>query len=169
VLSALPARYDLPVLVVQHITDGFAEGLAEWLAGVVAVPVRMARDGETPSPGVVIAPTGAHLVLQDDGRLAQDHRATPGPHRPSGDELLGSLARCAGSRALGVVLTGMGRDGARGVAEIVAAGGDAWTQRPAEAAVWGMPAAAVQAGADPRSLAAIGAGLAGLTRKGSRA
>ncbi|WP_022929599.1 chemotaxis protein CheB [Patulibacter americanus] len=168
VLSALPPKFGVPVVVVQHITDGFAEGLADWLADVVAVPVRMARDGEPLAPGVVIAPTGTHLVLQGDGRLAQDQRDAPGPHRPSGDVLLDSLARTAGSRALGVVLTGMGRDGARGVASIVGAGGDAWAQRPAESAVWGMPAAAVQAGADPRSLAGIGAGLAALNRRTSR-
>lgn len=168
VLSALPAEFAIPVVIVQHITDGFAEGLADWLADVVTVPVRMARDGETLAPGVVIAPTGAHLVLQADGRLAQDRRDAPGPHRPSGDVLLDSLARSAGARALGVVLTGMGRDGAQGVAAIVAAGGDAWAQRPAESAVWGMPAAAVQAGADPRSLAGIGAGLAALKRRTTR-
>jgi two-component system chemotaxis response regulator CheB len=165
VLSALPAQFGVPVVIVQHITDGFAEGLADWLADVVAVPVRMARDGEALAPGVVIAPTGAHLVLQADGRLAHDGRDAPGPHRPSGDVLLDSLARSAGPRALGVVLTGMGRDGARGVSAIVGAGGDAWAQRPAESAVWGMPAAAVQAGADPRSLAGIGAGLAALKRR----
>jgi two-component system chemotaxis response regulator CheB len=169
VLSALPPQFGVPVVIVQHITDGFAEGLADWLADVVAVPVRMARDGEPLAPGVVIAPTGAHLVLQPDGRLAQDHGHSPGPHRPSGDVLLDSLARAAGSRALGVVLTGMGRDGARGVAAIVGAGGDAWAQRPSESVVWGMPAAAVQAGADPRSLAGIGAGLAALRRRAPRA
>jgi two-component system chemotaxis response regulator CheB len=160
VLAPLPADCALPILVVQHIVAGFAQGLADWLADVVRVPVRIAREPAPLAPGVLIAPTGSHLVLRPDGRVAQDDREAPGRHRPSGDVLLGSIAAVAGSRGLGVVLTGMGRDGALGVAAMVAAGGDAWAQRPAEAAIWGMPAAAVQAGAAPHSLAEIGAGLA---------
>ena len=64
VLGALPANFGLPVLVVQHISDGSAAGLAEWLDALVAVPVRVARDGEPAGSGVAIAPDGAHLLLQ---------------------------------------------------------------------------------------------------------
>ncbi len=162
VLSALPANYPLPVLVVQHIGEGFTEGLVHWLADVLPVPVRLARDGEPAGRGVVVAPSGRHLSIGADRLLHLDGEGPPGPYRPSGDVLLRSIASAAGARGLGVVLTGMGRDGADGVAELLRVGAGAWAEPPGEAAVWGMPAAAVQAGATPLPLAEIGVALAAL-------
>jgi two-component system chemotaxis response regulator CheB len=162
VLGALPANFGLPVLVVQHITDGFAAGLAEWLNGVVAIPVRLARDGELAGAGVAIAPDGAHLLLAADGRLELDRRMVRGTHRPSADVLLGSLAAVAGRGAIAVVLTGMGRDGADGVAAVREAGGVALAERSEQAHLPGMPAAAAQAGATPLARGDIGRLLASL-------
>lgn len=162
VLGALPPDFGLPVLVVQHITDGFAAGLAEWLNGIVAVPVRLARDGELAGAGVAIAPDGAHLLLAADGRLQLDRRMVRGTHRPSGDVLLGSLATVAGRGAIAVVLSGMGRDGADGVAAVRDAGGVVLAERSDQAHLPGMPAAAAQAGATPLARADIGRLLASL-------
>ena len=165
ILKVLPAAFPLPVLVVQHIGEGFTEGLVHWLQQVLDVPVRLARDGERVGRGVVVAPSGQHLLLGPDRRLHLDGIGHPGPYRPSGDVLLSSIASAVGPRGLGVVLTGMGRDGAEGVADLVRLGGSAWAEPPGDAAVWGMPAAAVHAGATPRALAAIGAGLVALAAR----
>lgn len=162
VLGALPADFGLPVLVVQHITDGFAEGLAEWLDGIVPVPVRLARDGEPAGTGVAIAPDGAHLLLASDGRLQLDRRMVRGTHRPSADVLLGSLAAVAGRGVIAVVLSGMGRDGADGVAAVCEAGGVALAERADQAHLPGMPTAAAQAGATPLARADIGRLLASI-------
>ena len=116
VLAAIPSGYPLPILVVQHIAAGFTEGLARWLDGAIPLPVRLAEHGLPALPGVTVAPEGAHLVFRSDGTLALDHRSPAGLHRPSADMLLTSVASAARSDGVGVVLTGMGRDGAVGLA-----------------------------------------------------
>lgn len=162
VLGVLPPSFPLPILVVQHIAVGFAAGLANWLDAVIALEVRLARGGELPRPGVAIAPDGAHLVLAPDGRLQLDRRPPRGAHQPSADALLGSLAAVAGRGAVAVVLTGMGRDGAAGVAAIRSAGGVALAERSEHAHLAGMPVAAADAGATPLERGEIGRTLAAL-------
>ncbi|HEY8584455.1 MAG TPA: chemotaxis protein CheB [Capillimicrobium sp.] len=149
VLSALPAGFDVPVLVVQHMTAGFTDGLGRWLDAQVAAPVRLAVDGAPLAPGVWLAPDHADLIVDAKGRLRLDQRpsAARHPHRPSGDALFSSMATVLGARALAVVLTGMGSDGADGVRDIVAAGGSVVVQTGATCAVPGMPRAALEAGA----------------------
>ena len=146
VLSGLPGDFPLPILVAQHMSDGFTDGLVRWLDQVVALPVALARPGPC-EPGVWVAPDDAHLILESSMRLSLDTETVNGPHRPSGDLLLTSMARALGPRALGIVLTGMGRDGAKGVAAIVRAGGCVIAQDEATSVVFGMPKAAVQQGA----------------------
>jgi len=163
VLGLLPADFDLPVLVVQHISDGYAEGLASWLGGVIPLPVRLARDGERPGRGVTIAPDGAHLLLTADGLLQLDRQTVRGFHRPSADVLLESLARVRGPGSVAVVLTGIGSDGAAGVAAVRAAGGVALAEHFDDAALPGMPAAAHRAGATSLERAEIGQALAALS------
>ena len=164
VLGALPADFGLPVLVVQHISEGFAAGLATWLDGVIPLAVRLARDGEPAGRGVAIAPDGAHLLLAGDGRLQLERRTVGDAHRPSADALLTSLAAVAGRGAVAVVLSGMGRDGADGVAAVRRAGGVALAERAGLAHLSGMPAAAAQAGATPLERAEIGRALAAVSR-----
>jgi two-component system chemotaxis response regulator CheB len=144
-LRELPGDFPVPILVVQHMADGFLDGFVEWLDRAVALPVRVASEGERPRPGVSFAPDGAHLVLDTSGRFAFDHRDA-GPHVPSGDVLFDSLARRRGPEAVGVVLTGLGRDGAEGVRALGDAGGVAITQDADSSAVFGMPQAAVDSG-----------------------
>lgn len=146
VLGGLPADFPLPVLVVQHVASGFAAGLARWLDRNVAMPVGLATEGTALAPGAWLAPDGAHLRLEPTMRLALDRTTERGPHRPSFDVLLESMAASIGAEVVAVVLTGMGRDGAAGIRAIGAAGGLAIAQDEETSAVFGMPAAAVEAG-----------------------
>ena len=148
ILSGIPATYAVPILVVQHIAAGFTVGLARWLDGAVPLPVRLAEDRAVAERGVTIAREGAHLVLRPDGTLALDSRSPAGLHRPSADVLLMSIAASAGDAAVGVVLTGMGRDGAAGIAAVAAAGGVTIAQDEASSAVYGMPREAARSGAE---------------------
>jgi two-component system chemotaxis response regulator CheB len=147
VLAGVPAGLAVPVLVVQHISAGFTEGLVRWLDGCVPSAVGLARDRAAAGPGVWFAPDGAHLRLDDSYRLRLDFETEVGPHRPSGDVLLRSLAEVAGPGAVAVVLTGMGRDGAQGLAAVGGAGGLTIAQLPSSAVIDGMPVAAIEQGA----------------------
>jgi two-component system chemotaxis response regulator CheB len=146
-LSGIPAGFDVPILVVQHIGVGFSEGLAHWLDAAVPLAVRLAEDGTRPLPGVTIAADGADLVLTAGGVLRLDRSTPSGLHRPSGDVLLRSIAHRAQSAAVAVVLTGMGRDGADGLAAVREAGGSTIAQDEASSAVYGMPREAARCGA----------------------
>jgi two-component system chemotaxis response regulator CheB len=158
-LAMLPAPPPTRTLVVQHIARGFEDGLADWLAGSLGLDVRVAVEGERPRPGTVrIAPAGAHLLVGAEERLTLD-AATPTRrgHRPSVDELFHSLALSAPRDTAAVVLTGMGSDGAEGLAELRKAGALCFAQDEASSAVYGMPKAAVEAGgaevvAPPRTI-----------------
>jgi two-component system chemotaxis response regulator CheB len=148
VLAGLPADFPLPILVVQHMGDGFIDGLVRWLDQRLPLPVRTAGDGMSARPGVWFAPDGAHLLLEPGMRLALDRETLANPHRPSGNVLLKSIASAVGAEGVAVVLTGMGRDGAEGVLAIRAAGGHTIAQDEATSAVFGMPKAATESGAD---------------------
>ena len=149
ILSGLRTGYPVPILVVQHIAAGFAEGLRTWLAGVIELPVGLAADRMPLQPGVWIAPPEAHLLVDAAGReLRLDDRTDGTVHRPSGDILFESMAHAFGRATAGVVLTGMGRDGAQGVRTIRGRGGITIAQDPASAAIFGMPRAAAESGAE---------------------
>lgn len=148
VLGGMPAGYQVPIFVVQHISAGFTESLARWLDQKSALSVRVAEDGQLAGPGVWIAPEGGHLVLHASGRVSVDRTTIVGHHRPSGDVMLSSIATAAGRRGVAVVLTGMGNDGAAGTAAVRAAGGLAITQDEASSAIYGMPKAAFDRGVD---------------------
>jgi two-component system chemotaxis response regulator CheB len=146
ILARLPRDFALPILVSQHMSPGFTDGFARWLDHLVPLPVAVAGPGMS-GPGVWIAPDDNHLILGPSLRLSLDAETVVGPHRPSGDVMLSSMARALGPRALGVVLTGMGRDGAKGVAAVVRAGGSVIAQDEATSVVFGMPQAAIAKGA----------------------
>jgi two-component system chemotaxis response regulator CheB len=163
VLSDLPEDFRIPVLVVQHIAPGFTDGLVTWLDSRIALPVRVARAGAAAERGVWFAPDDAHLRLKPSMRLATDSKTRRGPHRPSLNVLFESLAATAAAGTVGVVLTGMGRDGADGVQAIRSAGGLVIAQDEASSAVFGMPHAAIEAGADlVLPLVEVGAALRSL-------
>ena len=147
-LKGLPRDFPAPLVVCQHITPGFAEDLSRWLSAECRRDVREARGGETLEPGVVfVAPSNAHLRVRGDARLALDDGAPVGGFRPSCDVLLSSAAAAFQDRCVGVVLTGMGRDGAQGLLEVRQRGGHTVAQDEATSVVYGMPGEAVAAGA----------------------
>lgn len=148
-LSALPPEPPAAILIVQHIAAGFEEGFASWLAGDLERDVRLAVDGEAAAPGSVrISPAGVHLRLDAEGRLRLDATTPPrGGHRPSADELFFSCASASPRQVAGILLSGMGRDGAEGLAALHRAGGLTMVQDEASSVVFGMPKAALDAGA----------------------
>lgn len=148
VLAGVPATFPIPILVVQHMASGFVESFARWLDREVPLRVRMAVSNTRLAPGIWISPDTGHLVLSKHGRLGLDQTTVAGPHCPSGDVLLRSLAAVAGKEAVAVVLTGMGRDGAEGLGEVRSAGGLTIAQDEATSAVFGMPQAAAECGAE---------------------
>jgi two-component system chemotaxis response regulator CheB len=152
ILRALPADLPVPVAVVQHIAEGFAEGLASWLDQETPLEVRAAADRDVLKPGrVLVAPSGRHLVVADGYvRLTEDPPVET--FRPSVNPLFASAARVYGPRACGVLLTGMGRDGAIGLKALRDAGGFTLAQDEASSAVFGMARAAIEAGAVDRVL-----------------
>lgn len=148
VLGALSADFPVPLLVVQHMTAGFTPGLIKWLERTIELPVREAVQGDVLRPGATFATEGAHLVVDRFRRLALDAATDDGWHRPSGNVLLRSLAEVFGARAAAMVLTGLGRDGADGLGAVAAAGGLTIAQDEESSAVFGMPRAAAQSGAE---------------------
>jgi two-component system chemotaxis response regulator CheB len=151
-LPALPAGLQAPVLIAQHISDGFAQGMAQWLDTLCTLRVAVARDGEALLPGrVYIADPATHLTLAPGNLIHLSPREPGDIYRPSCDRLLNSVAT-AGPLAIGVILTGMGRDGAQGIATIAAAGGTTLAQDEASSVVFGMNREAILAGGVQRVL-----------------
>ncbi|MCP5329131.1 MAG: chemotaxis response regulator protein-glutamate methylesterase [Steroidobacteraceae bacterium] len=155
VLCRLPA--DAPGIVIsQHIPAMFSGPFAARMNASSRMTVHEARDGQLVIPGhVFIAPGDQHLVVERDGarwrvRLTQD--APVNHHRPSVDVMFRSVARCAGPNAIGVMLTGMGADGAKGMLEMREAGAHNVVQDEQTSVVWGMPRAAANLGAAERIL-----------------
>lgn len=149
ILRDLPADTPAPVLIVQHITAGFDRGLVDWLNAVSPMRVRLAADGDPLIAGeVLIGPCDSHLSVVRSGRRVTLSDGPPvGGHRPSANVLLESVARTYGRSALGVVLTGMGEDGADGLLALHNTGATTFTQDEASCVVYGMPRAAVERGA----------------------
>jgi len=171
VLGKLPADFALPVLIVQHLTAEFMPGLAEWLNRAGPLPVRLAVGGELPLPGqVLLAPGGAHLRLSIEGRVVLDSIRGSYRHQPAVDALFKSTADCYGSRAIGIVLTGMGDDGAAGLRLMRDAGARTIAQNEETCVVFGMPAAAIERGAAEfvLPLEKIGSAIRALCSRGER-
>jgi two-component system chemotaxis response regulator CheB len=147
ILIDLPRQLPVPVLVVQHIARGFIEGLAHWLALNCALPVQVATDQSSLLPGVVyLAPDDRHLGPTADGRVRLSAAPPINGFRPSVDHLFESCGRAYGDEAVGVILTGMGRDGVDGLRSLHAAGGWIIAQDEATSIVYGMAQEAVRAG-----------------------
>ncbi|ATB32091.1 chemotaxis-specific protein-glutamate methyltransferase CheB [Melittangium boletus] len=143
-LSELPADFPTPIVIVQHINAAFSESLAGWLANSSKLKVRLAQDGEQLLPGnVLIAPPGQHMTIPFRGRVALKPGVERDGHMPSGTVLLESAAKAYGRRALGLILTGMGEDGADGLLAIKQGGGLTLAQNEESCVVFGMPGAAV--------------------------
>lgn len=148
ILSCLPAVFSLPVVCVQHIGSSFLSGMVSWLDEACQLSVRKACLGEVPVPGTVyFAPEDTHLEFDGVGRFALSLTPPLDDHRPSVTVTMRAAALCFGAGTVGVLLTGMGRDGADGMASIAANGGVTIAQDEASSTVYGMPKQAVELGA----------------------
>jgi two-component system chemotaxis response regulator CheB len=153
ILKGLPASFPLPILAVQHISKGFGAGLVKWLDAELELKVVLARDGDQPTAGTVyFAPDDKHLVLGSAGRLVLSGAMPVGAHRPSADVLFESVAHALGRSALGIIMTGMGSDGANGILKLADYGGYCVAQDETSSVVFGMPKSAIEAGAIHRVL-----------------
>ena len=147
-LSKLPAQFPLPVLCVQHISIGFTESLVQWLNASCAIRVKIATHGEPLCPGVVYFPPDDHHLLLGPGRLYLDNQSPPvNRSRPSVDRLFDSACQHSGANAIGVLLSGMGRDGADGLSHMHAMGAFTLAQSEESCVIFGMPGEAVKLGA----------------------
>jgi len=159
VLSHLPTDFPGAVLIAQHVDHQFAPALADWLQHHSALPVRIAQEGDQVSAnGIWLASSPDHLVYDRDGLLHYTPHPRDTPYRPSADALFSSLAEPHRALRIGVLLTGMGRDGAEGLLALRTAGGFTIAQNAATSVVYGMPKAAVElkAAAEVLPVAAIG-------------
>jgi two-component system chemotaxis response regulator CheB len=146
-LERLPCNSVAPVLVVQHIADGFTGGLVSWLSRATPMTIKVAEQGEPLAPGTVyVAGEERHLEVGDHGTIRLSAQPAVGGFRPSATVLFRSVARSHGRTAAAVVLTGMGSDGVEGVAALKRAGGRVLAQDEATSVVFGMPGAVVTAG-----------------------
>jgi two-component system chemotaxis response regulator CheB len=148
ILERMPAGFPLPIAIVQHMPAGFTRPFAERLSRLSLLQVSEAAEGDRLRPGrVLLAPAGRHLRIT--GNLAAVLAASPADakHIPSIDVTMKSAARARPGRVLGILLTGMGDDGAEGMATIRASGGCTIAESEASCVVYGMPRAAEQRGA----------------------
>jgi len=145
VLSGLAKDFPVPVLIVQHIAVGFLEGLVDWLAQSTGFPVHIATDGEHPRPGhVYVAPDGFHMVMKAGNRIALTGEEPRDGLRPSVSHLFASVAKVFGKNAVGVLLTGMGKDGADELKRMKDRGAITIAQDEESSIVYGMPGEAVK-------------------------
>jgi two-component system, chemotaxis family, protein-glutamate methylesterase/glutaminase len=153
ILSALP-QLSPGIVVVQHMPEKFTTAFSERLDGICQIKVKEARDNDPVLPGcALIAPGGKQMTLRRAGALYHVEVRNGPPvnrHCPSVDVLFRSVARCAGSNALGIIMTGMGNDGARGLLKMRQAGARTVAQDEATCVVFGMPKEAIKLGAVDR-------------------
>ena len=148
ILKQLPAEFAAPVVCVQHISEGFLDGLVQWLNSSSHLDVRTARGGEPPAPGTVSFPReGTHLTFDDKGRFLVSTAPLCDGHRPSVTVTMRSAAERFGRSVVGVLLTGMGSDGAEGMTDIMNAGGITIAQDEESSIIFGMPRQAIERGA----------------------
>lgn len=157
ILPALPANFPCPIVIAQHISDGFAGGLVDWMGRLCKLPVRLAAEGDLLQAGVVhISPSEAHCSVTPARRITFVERVPQDIYHPSCDMLLSSVANVFGQQAIGIILTGMGRDGAKGIARIRAMGGQTIGQDEASSIIYGMNRVAIEGG-DVQQVLPVGA------------
>lgn len=155
ILSGLPKDFPIPLLIVQHIAPGFLPGMVEWLNQTTGLRIHIAAHGATPLPGhAYIAPDDFHMGISSSGRIALARDPQENGLRPAVSYLFRSLARACGSHATGVLLTGMGRDGAAELKLMRENGAFTIAQDRDSSVVHGMPGEAIELGAASVVLAA---------------
>ena len=148
ILSKLKQEFPVPILIVQHIATGFVQGLVEWLADSSAIPVRIPVNGELLQPGTAyIAPDNFQMGVSYGNRIALSQDEPENGLRPAVSYLFRSVARIFGESAVGVLLTGMGRDGVDELKYLKDKGAITIAQDKESSVVYGMPGEAVKLGA----------------------
>ncbi len=145
ILSGLPKDLQASVVVVQHVDENFTPALAEWLARQSVLPVSLAREGDKLAPGTVfVAGTNNHLLIKEDSRLGYRAEPIQLPYRPSVDVFFDSILKNWPGKAIAVLLTGMGRDGAEGLLRLRRSGAYTIAQNAETCKIYGMPKAAIE-------------------------
>ncbi len=145
IFSALPMDFPVPILVVQHMAPGFIEGLAKWITTVAGIPALVAQNGETIHPRqVYFAPDGFQMLVQKEGKITLSRENVQKNNQPSVSRLFASVAQTLGKKAIGVLLTGMGDDGAKELKIMRDYGGITIAQNQESSVVYGMPGEAVK-------------------------
>lgn len=146
-LAALPAGFPAPVLIAQHIADGFAAGMVQWLGSLCKLPVRLAADGDLLQAGVIhISPSERHFSITPTRRVTLVERRPNDLYHPNCDVLLSAAAEVFASQAVGIILTGMSSDGVKGITRIHDRGGTTIAQDQASSVIFGMNRVAIEAG-----------------------
>ena len=147
IFAALPGDLDVPILVTQHITSGFSDGMVTGWNAAGPLRAKIAEEGERLCNGTIyVAPDEHHLAVSAGSTVALSNAPPVDGLRPSASVMFRSAAECFGAGTLAVILTGMGRDGVGGLAEVRRAGGIVYAQDEPTSAVFGMPKAAIDAG-----------------------
>jgi len=173
ILSLLPRDFPVPILIVQHMAAGFTEGFVEWLAHSSNLPICLAAHGAAPLPGrAYVAPDGFQMKVDGSGTITLTNDEPENGLRPSVSCLFRSVANVYGRNAVGVLLTGMGKDGAEELKTMKDRGAATIAQDKESCVVHGMPGEAIQLGAatyvlSPERIAAALVDLVGRPRKGS--
>jgi two-component system chemotaxis response regulator CheB len=148
ILSGLPKGFPVPVFIVQHIAQGFTKGFVEWLAGASGFPVSVASHAEYAKPGhAYVAPNGFHMGVGNGLQIELSDQAPRNGMRPSVDYLFHTVAQTFGQSAVGILLSGMGRDGAAELKTMKEKGGVTIAQNEESSVVYGMPGEAIKLGA----------------------
>jgi two-component system chemotaxis response regulator CheB len=174
ILAELPDSFQTPVVIVQHMAEGFIVGFAEWLGQKSSLPVQVAAHGAVIHPGrVYLAPDGVQMKMESGNRICCTGDGPENGLRPSVSYLFRSVAEVYGRNAIGVLLTGMGRDGAAELKLMQEKGAVTIAQNAESSAVYGMPGEAVKLGAaryvlPPEKIAAVLASLVAVRGSSTR-
>lgn len=169
ILSQLPAGFSVPIVVGQHIADGFTQGMVDWLGAVTPLKVRVAAQGDVLAPGTVYVNPAEHsMSITDHGLVLLGASDTRTPYHPSCNILLSSVAAVYRSQALGLIMSGMGDDGVAGMQAIRTAGGTTLAQDADSSVVYGMNAEAIRRGYVDKIVPLSGLPAELLARVGSR-
>jgi two-component system chemotaxis response regulator CheB len=148
VFTQLPPDFPIPIVCIQHICSGFLQGLIDWLTLSCPLSIQIAQAGAMPKPGhIYFPPERHHLELDVRGRFVYSDAPPWEGHRPSATITFTSIARVYGKRSVGIILSGMGRDGADGMLAIAEAGGVTIAQDETTSVIFGMPKEAIRLGA----------------------
>ncbi len=151
ILSRFERDFSAGIVIAQHLSDSFIKGLARWLDSESRISVKEAKDGEAVHPGVaLISPASYHMQVGNGGKIKLIDSSKIQGVKPSADILLSSVAEVYGPKAIGVILTGMGSDGAKGLKKVREKGGVTIAQDESSCVVFGMPKEAIEVGAVDR-------------------